>query len=335
MQRYNFTNPLFLLKIESMIRRFFILLCFAFLTTCDDGDILTVDLDFDEELAQCDNFEDYHLVYDTREDPNEALILIFEKGDDINDALFTHATTEGSPTELTIDASTTRFIYRTYNRELTSSDICAVVPPSDLTIREDYEAGSGEVYVTSTIEDDDNDGVPNEYEGIAGLPNEDGIYMESLDTDGDGIPNYLDIDDDGDNVLTENELDELDEDGDGDPLTNPLNTDGDLFPNYLDNDDDGDGILTRLEDANGENGPGDDRIAVNNVLVELYLNAAENTSYVFDDYDAFENSYTRTIETVFVINNTDLTIFRTTEITLGTLTTIIEDFNPLDYDYDF
>lgn len=335
MQRYNFTNPLFLLKIESMIRRFFILLCFAFLTTCDDGDILTVDLEFDEELAQCTNFEDYHLVYDTREDPNEALILIFEKGDDTNDALFTHATTEGSPTELTIDASTTRFIYRTYNRELTSSDICAVVPPSDLTIREDYEAGSGDVYITSTIVDDDNDGVPSIYEyGPGGID-------DPQDTDTDGTPDYLDIDDDGDNVLTENELDELDEDGDGDPLTNPLNTDAnhptnsDDLPNYLDDDDDGDLIPTRLEDANGENGPGDDRIAVNDVLVELYLNAAENTSYVFDDYDAFENSYTRTVETVFVINNTDLTIFRTTEITLGTLTTIIEDFDPDDYDYDF
>ena len=340
MERYNFTNPLFLLKIESMIRRFFILCCFAFLTTCDDGDILTVDLEFDQELDQCDNFEDSHLVYDTREDPNEALLLIFPKST-TNDALFTFATTEGAPEELTINEGTIRFIYRTYNRELTSDDICAVVSPSDLTIREDYEARSGTVFVTTTILDDDNDGVPNESEGISGLPNEDGIYMDSLDTDGDGIPNYLDIDDDGDNVLTEDELDELDEDGDGDPLTNPLNTDAnhptnsDDVPNYLDDDDDGDLIPTRLEDANGENGPGDDRIAVNDVLVELYLNAAENTSYVFDDYDAFENSYTRTVETVFVINNTDLTIFRTTEITLGTLTTIIEDFDPDDYDYDF
>ncbi len=333
MQRYNFTNPLFLLKIEFMIRRFFILFCFALLIACDDGDILTVDLDFDEELAQCDNFEEYYLVYDTREDPNEALIFIFEKGDDTNDALFTHATTEGSPAELTIDGVDTRFIYRTYNRELTADDICAVVSPGDLTVGDDYEADSGDVYVTSTIEDDDNDGVPNEDEGIAGLPDEDGIYTDSLDTDGDGIPNYLDIDDDGDNVLTENELDEDNEDEDDDPLTNPLDTDGDGIPNYLDADDDGDGVSTRLEDANGENGPSDDRVAVNGVLVELYLNSAEDTPYDFEDYNAFENSYTRTVETTFIINNTDLTIFRTTEITLGTLTTIIEDFDPDDYDY--
>ncbi|REE25521.1 hypothetical protein [Winogradskyella pacifica] len=323
MERYNFTNPLFLLKIESMIRRFFILCCFAFLTTCDDGDILTVDLEFDEILAQCDNFEDYHLVYDTRDDPNEALILIFPKNT-INDALFSSATTLDVPTQLTINASTTRFIYRTYNRELSASDLCAVVPPANLTIREDYEALSGDVYITSTILDDDNDGVPSidEY-GPGGIDN-------PQDTDGDGIPDYLDIDDDGDNVLTENELDELDEDGDDNPLTNPLDTDGDGIPDYLDDDDDGDGVLTRLEDANGENGPGDDRIAVNGVLVLLYLNPLEDTTYDFEDYNAFENTYTRTVTTDFIIKDTDLTIFRSTEINLGTLTTVIDDFTPED-----
>jgi len=321
-----------------MIRPLLLFFCLTLLTACDDGDILTIDLDFDEELAYCDNFEEYHLVYDTREDPNEALILIFEKGEDINDAFFTHATTEGSPETLTIDASTTRFIYRTYNRALTSDDVCAVVSPSGLSVQEDYEAGSGTIYVTSTIEDDDNDGVPNEYEGIAGLPDEDGIYWDSLDTDGDGIPNYLDIDDDGDNVLTANELDDDNADEDDNPLTNPLNTDADHptnsddIPDYLDNDDDGDGVLTRLEDANGENGPGDDRISVNGILVELYLNSEEATAYTFDDYDAYTNSYTRTVETSFVVTDTDLTIFRSTEINLGTLTTEIEDFNPDDYD---
>ncbi|MBU2927251.1 hypothetical protein [Winogradskyella psychrotolerans] len=330
MERYNFTNPLFLLKIVSMIRRFLILFCFAFLTTCDDGDILTVDLDFDEDLDYCENFEEYHLVYDTREDPNEALILIFPKST-TNDALFTSATTVDVPEELTIDEDDVRFIYRTYNRELDEDDMCAIITPYDLTIIDDYEAGSGDVYITSTIVDDDNDGVPSisEY-GPGGID-------DPQDTDNDGIPDYLDIDDDGDNVLTENELDELDEDGDDDPLTNPLNTDAnhptnsDDLPDYLDPDDDGDLIPTRLEDANGENGPNDDRVTVNGVLVLLYLNSAEDTAYEFDDYDAFENAYTRTVTTNFIIKDTDLTIFRSTEIDFGTLTTTITDFDPDDY----
>ena len=89
-------------------------------------------------------------------------------------------------------------------------------------------------------------------------------------------------------------------------------------------------MLTRLEDANGENGPGDDRIAVNGVLVLLYLNPLEDTTYDFEDYNAFENTYTRTVTTDFIIKDTDLTIFRSTEINLGTLTTVIDDFTPED-----
>ncbi|NER15556.1 hypothetical protein GWK08_19040 [Leptobacterium flavescens] len=48
------------------------------------------------------------------------------------------------------------------------------------------------------------------------------------DTDGDGLPNYLDIDDDGDGTLTRNEFDE---NNDG----IPDDTDGDGIPDYLDN----------------------------------------------------------------------------------------------------
>ena len=59
------------------------------------------------------------------------------------------------------------------------------------------------------------------------------------DSDNDGIENYKDSDDDGDNVPTINE--KPDPNGDGD-LDDMQDTDGDLIPDYLDNDDDGDGI---------------------------------------------------------------------------------------------
>ena len=72
MKRYNFTNPLFLLKIEAMIRRFYILFCLVFLVACDDGDILTVQLDFEQELERCDNFEDSYIIFDTKDDLSEG-----------------------------------------------------------------------------------------------------------------------------------------------------------------------------------------------------------------------------------------------------------------------
>jgi hypothetical protein len=84
--------------------------------------------------------------------------------------------------------------------------------------------------------DDDADGVPNAFEDFDG----DGMFDDD-DIDMDGIPNYLDNDDDGDGILTIFEA--KDENG------NPIDTDGDGDVDYLDNDDDGDGILTINENA--------------------------------------------------------------------------------------
>ena len=73
--------------------------------------------------------------------------------------------------------------------------------------------------------DHDNDGVYSYIEDIDGdgRPGND-------DTDGDGVPDYLDTDDDNDGILT---IDE-DVDGDGDPTNDDSDNDG--TPDYLDND---------------------------------------------------------------------------------------------------
>jgi hypothetical protein len=82
------------------------------------------------------------------------------------------------------------------------------------------------------------------------------------DTDLDGIPNFIDNDDDGDMILTSVEY----------VFTRSTNsamslsdTDGDTIPNYLDNDDDGDGVLTINEDYNGNNNPADDDTNSNSI----------------------------------------------------------------------
>jgi hypothetical protein len=79
--------------------------------------------------------------------------------------------------------------------------------------------------------------------------------LANEDTDLDGIPNFIDNDDDGDMILTSVEY----------VFTRNANsamslsdTDGDTIPNYLDNDDDGDGVLTINEDYNNNNNPADD-----------------------------------------------------------------------------
>ena len=100
------------------------------------------------------------------------------------------------------------------------------------------------------------------------------------DTDMDGLPNYLDNDDDGDLVLTNVEY----------VFTNKnaaalMDTDNDGKPNYLDNDDDGDGVLTFMEDYNGDGNPANDD--TNNNGVVDYI---DPFNILAADSNSFENA---------------------------------------------
>jgi large repetitive protein len=76
--------------------------------------------------------------------------------------------------------------------------------------------------------DTDGDGIPDYVEGTG-------------DADGDGIPNYLDLDSDGDGIPDSVEA------GDADLNTPPVDTDGDGTPDYLDLDSDNDGLTDAIE----------------------------------------------------------------------------------------
>ena len=80
--------------------------------------------------------------------------------------------------------------------------------------------------------DDDGDG--NIDEGFADISGDNAPdCFETLDTDGDGNYNIVDVDDDGDGILTN--------------LEGNIDTDGDGLPNYLDTDSDNDGITDAQE----------------------------------------------------------------------------------------
>ena len=153
--------------------------------------------------------------------------------------------------------------------------------------------------------DCDNDNVPN------------GTELPYGDTDGDGIPNWLDPDDDGDGVDTINEdygdVDdsdgEVDSEGDGDPTNDDSDEDG--TPDYLDTDDDGDGILTEDEypDPNNDGvGFGDDAVdSDGDQLLPDYL-GFNNASPSEDDLEVF-NAVTPNGDgdnDVFIIRNIEL-----------------------------
>ncbi|WP_452222394.1 T9SS type B sorting domain-containing protein, partial [Lacinutrix salivirga] len=153
--------------------------------------------------------------------------------------------------------------------------------------------------------DCDNDNVSN------------GDELPFGDTDGDGLPNFNDPDDDNDGVDTINEdygntnpdNGPFDPTGDDDPTND--DTDGDGIPDYLDVDDDNDGILTMNEgpdpDENGI-GFGGDAIDSDGDGLPDYLEVHNYDPNAEDDLEIF-NSVTPNGDNdndVFVIRNIEL-----------------------------
>ncbi|MDA9886908.1 Ig-like domain-containing protein [Flavobacteriaceae bacterium] len=109
---------------------------------------------------------------------------------------------------------------------------------------------------------------------------EDVVYP---DTDGDGIPDFADIDDDGDGVLTKYEVPDVNNDGNpGDAL----DSDQESVPNYLDIDDDDDGVLTKYEipDQNGDGIP-DDALDSDQEQIPNYLDVDDDNDSVLTFFE--------------------------------------------------
>lgn len=288
-----------------MVQRIFCFLLICLISVgCDDGDIISVNLDFDGSLQLCgDEDSQNYVLYDIKSDPSESLTLLFP-GNAANDAIFnpTVSPTQGT---LTINGNSVRFNYRTYDGD-PSGLICEDIPASDVSILEDYEATSGTVEYEVSFIDDDQDDIPSLLEDINGNGD-----LEDDDTDGDGIPNYLDEDDDGDNVPTKDE--NPDPDGNGD-LADAQNTDGTDNPDYLDTDDDNDGTLTINEDENDDGnlfndfGPGG---TVARYLDPLY-------SDFFNSTVTNSNSYLRSITIQFTVMDIDIELLSADSFDLGT-----------------
>lgn len=238
------------------MRKLFSLFLLLFLLfTCDDGDIITVEFEFDDTFEACGNL----VFHKEKDDPSESFSILLTSNanynslEDVlayslsNDGVFATPTT---PTiEFTINGSSNRFNYRTYDTDLPSDYFCNDVPYSDIQILTDAESTSGDVTITTTLEEDDNDGIPAWFED-ENLDGDDDPSTNPTDRDGDGIPDYLDDDDDGDNIRTVTENPNFDDDVDA--LVDPQDTDGDTIPDYLDDDDDGDSILTRDEENDSQ-----------------------------------------------------------------------------------
>lgn len=207
---------------------FFALL--AILLSCDDGDFNVPSFDFEGlTINNCGNL----VLHKITSSSTESLIIYLNEDNTEN----IYFKTESDSLEYFISKDGEHTMsYRIFNGTVSSDYFCQDIPSATPTVAEEW-IGDGTLYVTNTIIYDDNDGVPLEVEKV--IDENTGTW---LDTDKDGFPNFIDDDDDGDNIPT------IEEDIDitlipaaatGDPLN--TDTDGDGIKNYLDTDDDNDG----------------------------------------------------------------------------------------------
>lgn len=282
---------------------------FLLFISCDDGDILISDFEFDtENMVFCFSEESGDTVFYNANSDDEVIYLILENNEFKGE--------EETNAEYTVGSSTI-VKYLKFSSDLNADEYFCTAVASAETIERQLNGDGGTINITTNNEisltgDEDGDGLTNEFEGYI----EDTItdnFNTLLDSDNDGIPNFLDEDDDNDNVKTALEIYPKDETQDdiipeGDEelvLEDLLDTDNDGAPDYLDEDDDQDGILTRFEfDPDNSNLPVSNR---NNDDVPFYRDENSTTFNTQDQEIIFTNSYSIEYRTIVKTSNLELT----------------------------
>lgn len=292
------------------MRLFFgLLIAVTLLQSCDDGDLINLGFDFENDITitECGQL----IMYKLNSSRTESLALslsgiTLEELKAFDEIL--NRVQDTIIIQRTINGTSNRLNYRLYNGTVTGGELfCNPIPSADISIRSSEDSPTGTVIITIIARDDDNDGIPAEFEDLNG----NGDLFDD-DSDGDGIPNFLDVDDDGDNVLTRDEL--RPGTADTDPTINPLDTDGDGVPDYLDTDDDGDGALTRdeesiIQDENPRNDITEPDIGPD------YLNPNVSISVPAVAYRA--NPVVRTYTITVQVNNIQFSFLNQTSLNFG------------------
>jgi hypothetical protein len=284
------------------MKKYFAILLFSVLISCNDGDVILTTFDFDESALQFCGGPGGYLFFKINQVGSESLSVRLGS----NEQLFL----ESDTLDISLDGTSNYVNYRIFSEQVDSDYFCNAVPPTSPNVSDEYVAESGIVNLITITELNDNDGLGANVEG-------------TQDSDGDGLLDYFDFDDDGDNVPTLLELDTANTDGDNNPLTNPKDTDGDGIPDYLDEDDDNDGVLTRYEDSNGDLDPTNDIGDIN--VGGNYLNPDISDSTILDLYREHNYDFSSDVKVKLknlVLISGDEQITKET-ITMGTYENII------------
>tara|TARA_B110000211_G_scaffold70111_1_gene81073 strand:- start:1203 stop:2063 length:861 start_codon:yes stop_codon:yes gene_type:complete len=200
--------------------------CVSFIS-CNDGDIIVTSFDFDNQNLQACGGPGAYVFFKINTSTQESISLKLNT----TDVLFLESGT------VNYSLNESNFVnYRKFDEGISTDYFCSSIPPISPLAQQNYLANSGTASLTTITTLEDNDNVNEQ--------------INTTDTDEDGLLNYYDFDDDGDNIPTSAEL--------GDDPSNPRDSDGDGIADYLDDDDDNDSVLTRNEDLNSNLNPLDD-----------------------------------------------------------------------------
>ncbi len=130
------------------MKRVFSLLVFVLLlNSCDDGNLTLETIDF--ETATTNECTTNNIIYKLKE--KEALLLEIPKTIFVNEPSDIDAATGAYiPTVIDINNSTNRVIYRFYNGNVASDNICNTIPPAAPYVTEQWTASSGKIEITTT-----------------------------------------------------------------------------------------------------------------------------------------------------------------------------------------
>ena len=294
-----------------MRKLFFISILLSLFSSCNDGDIIITDFNFEaSNLNNCGGPGAYVFYNINNSLFAESISLVLET----SDILFL----ESGTVEYVLNGMTYAVNYRKYDNDITDDYFCSNIPPTTPSVTIEFLGASGIAVLTTIVTKNDEDGIEED-------------STSNLDTDNDGLLNYYDNDDDGDNIPTLNELG-------SEFLTGndefPLDTDKDGIYDYLDIDDDNDTILTRYEDANADLDPTNDFRGTNGD--PDYLIASIINSTIVDQY--ITHSYQLTSDIELLINNLVLVngseeiiketmILGNKSIVINRVITVVPDFN--------
>ncbi|MGF1560327.1 MAG: gliding motility-associated C-terminal domain-containing protein [Flavobacteriaceae bacterium] len=137
-----------------------------------------------------------------------------------------------------------RYQWQENGTNLANGGVYGGVTTSTLTIS-DVTGLNGNTYTVVVTHSDNNCYTESRSATLTTLSACDAISSGNPDTDGDGVADLCDLDNDNDGIL--DSIEDLNLDGDNDPSTNPSDSDGDGIPDYLDIDSDDDGIPDNVE----------------------------------------------------------------------------------------